>query len=339
MANDMPAGLQCVSAFEPTAAAENTIHMKFALKKIKRNPVSQQETRPVFQLATTAFQNGTGRLLRQLVCVFAGILLAGFAHAATYYVDSSVSTSGNGQSWTTAWKSLSNIAGLSPGDTVYISGGPSGSSQTYSISNWSPPTGSASGSITYQIGQDSAHNGNAVFSGSGNFFGGAPNYVVFSGQASDTAQHFTLANYSGIVGGASYLTVKNFRFAYVSATLNVTYDCFYINGASGIEIDHNYMNAVGGSGNNGGNDVFCQLSSAAGGTWDAGVRMHDNTVLIPRISGGQNGYDFIQCTGSGISMYSNVVMAIIGNYSGGQHGDGVQALGNTSLFEGVQQRH
>jgi len=276
----------------------------------------------------------TGSLVWRGVHVLFGVLLAVSAHTATYYVDSSVSSSGNGQSWTTAWKSLSNITGVSAGDTVFISGGPSGTSQTYSVSNWSPPSGSASGSITYQIGQDSAHNGNAIFTGSGNFFSGAPNYVTFSGQVgNDTAQHFTLTGYSGILGGNTYFTVNNFRFAYVSATLTVTYNCFWFYGGSGIEIDHNYLNAVSGSGGNGGNDVFCQFSVMAGGTWDAGAKVHNNTVLIPRWSAGQNGYDFIQCNGSGISMYSNVLLSVVGTYNGGQHGDGVQALGGTSYLK------
>ncbi|HLX96280.1 MAG TPA: hypothetical protein VKU37_11105, partial [Verrucomicrobiae bacterium] len=60
------------------------------------------------------------------------------AGATTWYVDSTVSASGTGTSWATAWKALSNITGVKAGDTVYISGGPSGSSQTYSVSSWAP---------------------------------------------------------------------------------------------------------------------------------------------------------------------------------------------------------
>src|SRR5664279_570057 len=119
-------------------------------------------------------------VMRFLVSLFSFALFS--AQAATWYVDSSVGTSGNGTSWATAWKALSNVTGVSAGDTVYISGGASGSSQTYSLSSWKPAGGSAGNRITYQIGQDAAHNGTASFSGSGTWFGGANNVIV-SGNA------------------------------------------------------------------------------------------------------------------------------------------------------------
>jgi hypothetical protein len=51
--------------------------------------------------------------------------------ATNYYVDNAVATSGNGLSWSTAWKNFANINWdiLQPGDNVYISGG--ASSKTY----------------------------------------------------------------------------------------------------------------------------------------------------------------------------------------------------------------
>ncbi|HYG86291.1 MAG TPA: hypothetical protein VD978_08535, partial [Azospirillum sp.] len=62
---------------------------------------------------------------------FIGALLAlppPTAHAADFYVDNSVSSSGNGASWGSAWKSFSQIAWSSvrPGDTIHLSGGGSG---------------------------------------------------------------------------------------------------------------------------------------------------------------------------------------------------------------------
>ena len=43
----------------------------------------------------------------------------------------------NGTSWANAWTSLSQISGVSAGDTVYLSGGPSGSSRDYPMSIYS----------------------------------------------------------------------------------------------------------------------------------------------------------------------------------------------------------
>ncbi len=46
------------------------------------------------------------------------------ALAANWYVNNAVSTSGNGQSWASAFKNFSNItwSAIKPGDTLYISG-------------------------------------------------------------------------------------------------------------------------------------------------------------------------------------------------------------------------
>src|SRR5262252_4935787 len=82
----------------------------------------------------TAFCKRTSQFAAVLARSFSRFLLPGPAliflasslQAATWYVDGSVSSSGDGRSWSTAWKSLSNVSGVGAGDTVYISGGPSG---------------------------------------------------------------------------------------------------------------------------------------------------------------------------------------------------------------------
>lgn len=53
------------------------------------------------------------------------MLLANFINATNYYVDGSVSTSGNGLSWATAWKTITEATqtNLLPGDVVYIKNG------------------------------------------------------------------------------------------------------------------------------------------------------------------------------------------------------------------------
>ncbi|MGA2685055.1 MAG: hypothetical protein ABSF51_08390, partial [Verrucomicrobiota bacterium] len=124
--------------------------------------------------------------MKYLPGLFFLMTLAMKAPAATWYVDNTAAGSHNGASWANAWTSISQISGVSAGDTVYISGGPSGSTQTYSMSGtWTPAGGTASAPITYQIGQDSAHNGTVIFSGSGNWLGGVLQNVVISGDAGD----------------------------------------------------------------------------------------------------------------------------------------------------------
>lgn len=62
----------------------------------------------------------------QLICLLVLFLFINtIAYAIDYYVDNTVASSGNGQSWATAWKNFSNInwSSIQPGDVIYISGG------------------------------------------------------------------------------------------------------------------------------------------------------------------------------------------------------------------------
>jgi len=63
--------------------------------------------------------------LKGIYLIFFKIVLPFYLCALNYYVDKNVASSGNGQSWATAWKNLSNISwgSIQPGDIIYISGG------------------------------------------------------------------------------------------------------------------------------------------------------------------------------------------------------------------------
>ncbi len=160
--------------------------------------------------------------MRRLSTVSMAALVTGWtatSAAATYYVDGSLPAGGthDGKSWSTAWRSPADVATVAPGDTVYISGGPSGSSVTYTGVNsgngatyWKPQGGSAGNPVTYRIGQDPAHNGTAVFDGGGQqYWLGYPDYntmtgldnLVISGGPSGSSVTYTGVN-SG--NGATY---------------------------------------------------------------------------------------------------------------------------------------
>lgn len=100
-------------------------------------------------------------------CIAAALLLLwqSPSHAANFYVDNAVPTSGNGTSWSSAWKNFSNIvwSSLKPGDTLYISGGTS--SKTYYETLTVAASGSSAGTITIRNGIDSGHNGKVVIDG------------------------------------------------------------------------------------------------------------------------------------------------------------------------------
>jgi hypothetical protein len=111
-------------------------------------------------------------IVKKLLLVLMLGLASYSAPAATWYVDNTATGSNDGTSWANAWKSIAAIAGVSAGDTVYFSGGPTASSQTYMVptGGWTPAGGTAGHPITYQTAQDSSHNGNVILTAGGNEF-------------------------------------------------------------------------------------------------------------------------------------------------------------------------
>jgi hypothetical protein len=254
-----------------------------------RNISKQKVGRAGVALGWSSRTMGVTKVLGGILFSFA-LFSAG---ATTWYVDSSVGTSGNGTSWATAWKALSNVTGVSAGDTVCISGGASGSSQTYSVSSWKPAGGTAANRITYQIGQDAAHNGTAVFSGSGTWFGGANNVIV-SGDAGDGAMHFSCTGYGT---AASINGNSNLRISYVNLGSNLS-DGMDGQNVGSFELDHCYAYISDVSA-----DHFFSVGFN-GATWDQNL-IHDNTIYCPHLSSNANGADFFQIGGSGYTLYNN----------------------------------
>jgi hypothetical protein len=238
------------------------------------------------------------------------------APAATWYVDGTAAGSHNGTSWANAWTSLSQVSSVGAGDTVYISGGASGNSKTYSVSDWKPAGGGTGSPITYQIGQDSAHNGTAIFSGSGTWFGGANN-VVISGDAGDGAMHFSCAGYgtSANINGNS-----NLRISYVNLGNNLG-DGIDGQSVTAFQLDHCYAYISSSSA-----DHFFSVGFN-GTTWDQNL-IHDNTIYVPHQAGASgDGADAFQIGGNGYDLYNNKIVGYdVSNYTGGQHQDGWQSL-------------
>ena len=254
--------------------------------------------------------------MKNLPVLFILMILAMHAPAATWYVDSTAAGSHNGSSWANAWTSLSQISGISAGDTVYISGGASGNSQTYSISSWKPAAGTAGSPITYQIGQDPAHNGTATFSGSGTWFGGANN-VIISGDAGNGAMHFSCTGYgtSANINGNS-----NLRISYVNLG-NGLGDGIDGQSVSAFQLDHCYAYISSSSA-----DHFFSVG-LNGTTWDQNL-IHDNTIYVPHQAGASgDGADAFQIGGNGYDLYNNRIVGYdVSNYTGSQHQDGWQSL-------------
>lgn len=247
-------------------------------------------------------------LLRVLFTV-----LTSTAWATNHYVDPSVSSSGNGLSWATAWKTLANITGLQAGDTVYLSGG------TYSLSApWAPSGGTSGSPITYAAGQDVGHSGTVIFDG-GNTAGRwlSPNsWSTFNG-GYQGARHFLLQNFKNSSEYVVSVAKTGVRVLYVTMQKG---DAFNLGSSDRYEI------------------AFCTMEStfdhaisangpAPGTAYDQNL-IHDNIILLDQKSDGSGwGSDGIQ-NGAGISLFNNIIQGVkVASYPSGQHQDGIQTDG------------
>jgi hypothetical protein len=258
------------------------------------------------------------------------------ALAAEWYVDGSLPQSGvhDGTSWATAWQNPADVTGVAPGDVVDISGGPSGSSITYTNvvtqgsngNDWHPQGGAPGDPVTYRIGQDAQHDGTAIFDGQGaQYFLGYPDYntntnvhdVVLSGDAGDGVPHFAVKNYGLPVHGD---LAQNLRISYFDFGQTEDGPIRLIPSQGGVEIDHCLATVADLAA-----DHFSQ-GEFQGATFDTDSA-HDNVIHLPAAQGTGDGADGFQWGGSGFSIYRNTIIADVVAYTGGQHQDGIQTLG------------
>ena len=269
----------------------------------------------------------------QLFLKVQNLVVAGFlfflfvsANAATWYVDSGATGANNGTSWANAWTSLSSASGssVSAGDMVYISGGPAGSSTTYNIgSYWTPKSGASGNRITYQIGQDSSHNGTAKFTSTGGCFNNIPSYFNVVGDAGDGVRHFVFSGANNI-GGGSFSQVRIAYCDFGQMVPDWSGAALYAGNVSQLEFDHNKIYTTGNTA-----DAIFHIDSVGGSTYDDTL-VHDNEMYCPASFGSGYGSDGMVISGTGFSLYNNVEVTYANpSYTGGQHADGWQTSGAT----------
>lgn len=261
------------------------------------------------------------------------LFTAALMHATTWYVDGSATGTGDGLSWANACTTFIAIHGkaVASGDTVYVSGGSTGNSQTYNSSSTTtypgqffPPNGT-----TWKIGQDSAHNGTAIFDVQGaTWLQHDESNVTISGDAGDGQRHFVVKDGTGQPGACN--NNVNFLVEYVDFGRNAVGSGLGLsfNPGTNIEISHCKFYA------NGANDNIITYGQFSG-TGYAANRFHDNVMTAITSNGvGQPiafGPDFVVWVGSGVSVYNNTMDTVPALYYGGQHQDGFQSSGGSYL--------
>jgi hypothetical protein len=286
---------------------------------------------------------------RITILIFALAFTLVNAQAAKWYVDNAVTSSGNGQSWAKAFRQFSDIvwSNVKPGDVIYISGGKSGGTKTYTES-WSVGASGSTGNpiIITMDATSASHNGTAVF-----------DYDSHGDTATVDAITLNKRSYitfNGNVKGQNHIAIKNLRNV-ESNPHGVGEGSNHANGFAGrgnkaIIIDHidviNCNNPIRLGGGSPGNEImhsnFLQVRGDAailldGGsnTWDANL-IHDNFIELLHNSASPpgetkahyGGPDGLQ-TSSGVSIYRNTFKYCKTSvYTSTQHPDILQLQGN-----------
>ena len=241
------------------------------------------------------------------------------ARAATYYLDSSVASSGNGLSWSTAWKNFSNITGLMPGDVVNISGGASG--QTYNTGEFLSASGSSGNPVTYKVATDAGHNGVVTINSTGG------NQFIWSNPSQGYSQWVT---FDGNVNGQKNMVIQGWGTpVYADDSVGITIRYVVVKGtlrfggnANTIELDHITLDLPSGDDH----AVFGITCGANGNSYTLN-KIHDSIFQMRYMRGngwGDDGFQWTSCA----SIYNNQFIGVYdGSYPGNQHQDGIQSNG------------
>jgi hypothetical protein len=238
------------------------------------------------------------------------------ATATTYYLDCSVASSGNGTSWGTAWKALSNITGLNPGDLVYISG--SSSCSNYSTSQWTPINGTVGNPIIYRVAQDTGHTSPVTITLSGppglQASGGTFQGVWIDGNFGGKIN----MSINGLLGSAGSTAINGLHFSYLTMN-NTTIEATTV---QNFQLEHSSATVPCGK------DHFFTSGRSVGAISYTTNSIHDNTIVLCQVNDGSghgsDGFQWIE----NVSFYNNVVYWVFNSTANGQHADGIQTGGS-----------
>jgi hypothetical protein len=309
---------------------------------------------PNFVVASSSVE----RVTKSAIFAKIGFLISMFClvvfstNAANWYVDNSLigNSSNKGTNWTTAWTNIYTAdytnTQIQAGDTVYISGGTSNSSQTYlltldgNLCGFEPlGFGGSNNSCTYQIGQDALHNGVANFditnnNGSAHVFslGLNDDFWTWTGHCTnDNKQHFVIWNEYDSNALLPLNVGANTHIAYINFTNNG--GVISPQNATNIEVDHCFLYKISTNSEDGSCEFFIQNTSIGTMPPDS-IFIHDNMCHVPEnYTIEQNGNytfgdDFMNGEGNGLTISNNTVYSYFSSTydTFGNHQDFCQVL-------------